>query len=142
MNTIYSNLKIKSKKNCRIAKEAERQQCYDAAVSRYYYCVLQLLNYILYNKEKHFKPDLQGGSSHSYTIDLIKDFVIRKSKNASYITEQDAADIWLLNDLKRWRVTADYKDDITNYGKFSNDFIKKFNICYAVCTKIIQKEGL
>ena len=44
----YENLKIKSEHNYKIGEIAQNYKYYDVAVSRYYYSLFQLIDYILF----------------------------------------------------------------------------------------------
>ncbi|OOP74154.1 HEPN domain-containing protein [Clostridium beijerinckii] len=135
----YSNLKIKSEQNYKIAEIAREKEYYDVAVSRYYYSLFQLVDYILYSKKDDFDPS-HSENSHVVTITEFNKFVCRKLKKK--LQDEEITDLLVLADMKRWRKQADYnKDRLITKEEFDNDFIIKFNSCYrTIHTKILDKE--
>lgn len=135
----YNNLKLKSDQNYEVAQIAREKEYYDVAVSRYYYSLFQMIDYILLNKKANFTVPSSGGS-HRFTIDEFNRFVYKKLKK-NKLEDEDVADLIVLDDLKRWRQQADYKDRIITREEFNNDFIIKFDSCYSVIhTKILGEE--
>lgn len=135
----YNNLKLKSDQNYEVAQIAREKEYYDVAVSRYYYSLFQMIDYILLNKKANFTVPSSGGS-HRFTIDEFNRFVYKKLKK-NKLDDEDVADLIVLDDLKRWRQQADYKDRIITREEFNNDFIIKFDSCYSVInTKILGEE--
>ena len=135
----YNNLKLKSDQNYEVAQIAREKEYYDVAVSRYYYSLFQMIDYILLNKKANFTVPSSGGS-HRFTIDEFTRFVYKKLKK-NKLEDEDVADLIVLDDLKRWRQQADYKDRIITREEFNNDFIIKFDSCYSIIhTKILGEE--
>ncbi len=134
----YTNLKTKSIQNCKVAEYAKDNSYYDVAVSRYYYALLQLINYILYNRKTEFVVSNDGGS-HRFTIDEFNKYIYRKCKKK--LNDEDYPNLLVIDDLKRWRQQADYKDRLITEKEFSDDFMKKFNLCYnTIREKILCEE--
>ena len=136
----YNNLKLKSDQNYEVAQIAREKEYYDVAVSRYYYSLFQMIDYILLNKKANFTVPSSGGS-HRFTIDEFNRFVYKKLKK-NKLEDEDVADLIVLDDLKRWRQQADYKDRIITREEFNNDFIIKFDSCYSVIHTKILGEGI
>ena len=134
----YNVLKLKSEQNYKIAEIARENEYYDVAVSRYYYSLFQIVDYILFNKKNNFNPP--KADSHRFTIDEFNKLIYRKFKNK--LQDDEITDLLVLDDMKRWRQQADYnKDKVIKKEEFNNDFMIKFNACYNIAyTKILEKE--
>ena len=134
----YENLKIKSEHNYIIGEISQKNEYFDVAVSRYYYSLFQLINYILFTRKNGFKiPNSEG--SHTYIITEFKRYFYRKYKDK--LKDEDYSDLTVLDDFKRLRKQADYDQRFITEKEFTNDFWKKFNPCYnMVLSKLVMKE--
>lgn len=124
----------KSNKNYEIAKIAEDKEYYDVAMSRYYYALFQKVNFLLRKNYDKFKEPNDREDSHASTFHQLNVYVARKCKHLKY---EDIADIATTEDLKRYRVQADYKLRITEKEEFQMEFKKKFDPCIKVIDSLL-----
>ena len=134
---VYADLLTKSNQNHKTAEYAQENKFYDIAVSRYYYCLFQLIDFILYNKkENYFIPE--HVPPHNYTIEQFNALMYRKFRKA--LSDEEIADVVVLENLKKWRQIADYKNKMISESEFNNDFMKKFSPCYTIINEKILSQ--
>lgn len=131
---MYENLKTKSQQNYEIAQTAEQSKYFDVAVSRYYYSLFQLVNYVLLSKSKFNLPTYKK-DSHNNTFIELRRFANKKYRNI--LKNDDFKHLTEIDDLKRWRKNADYNvHRLMTDQEFSDQFMKKFKLCYSTILKL------
>ncbi|KZL94192.1 hypothetical protein [Clostridium magnum] len=125
------NLLQKSEDNFKTASWAERNNLYDAAVSRYYYSLYEKIIYISKKKGFYTKPP-SGQDSHVFTINEFTNNLL------SSLPPQEVAKLSPMFKLKRLRVDADYNEDrIDNKNEFNLAFKFYFNSINEVLDKLV-----
>ncbi len=118
-------LKKKAEENQTIAKYCEKCNCYNVAISRYYYSIYQyILNYSIENNVK--ACNTQSKSCHKDTLDAFIDYLVNNKIMASKGRKKfiEIQQIGLLHKLRDTRNTADYG----NQKNFDNE--RKFDISF------------
>lgn len=131
---MYEALLQKSEHNYQIAIVAQKKQCYDVAVSCYYYALFQKINFILREKYDKFKEPDFGKDSHKEIKIQFNAYINDKYPD---LNEEYIADIAQIENLKRLRVVADYKPEVINETKFKRNFMKRFSPCYEIIRTLI-----
>ena len=114
-----SYLKAKAEDNYKIAKIAEQKECFDVAVSRYYYYIYQnIMDFLI----RETKPD-NFNYNHKETI---SNFIKYFKDQGSYESHRDLVKLWSLKDRRH---ESDYKNDkrIINSDEFEKIFKRDFN---------------
>lgn len=120
MSTI---LKEKADENLKVAKYSENKECYNSAVSRYYYYIFQNIICFLdsncpeFNMNKYDqsiftnqnifkKRKLEDMGRHEYTINYFMDYILYKKNMVSQL--HDRMTVTLLEKLRNERNYSDY----------------------------------
>lgn len=99
------NLLQKAQNNMETAKLAEEHEFYDAAVSRYYYCLYEKIIYLL--DKKGLNKEGQGKNSHQKTIDRLTNNIGEFSSNNG-----DFALLKSMQEFRKKRNDSDYRNKI------------------------------
>lgn len=116
----------KSENNVKIAKIAEREKCYEVAVSRYYYSIYQKVTYILKKYTLFTGPEDNEKSPHVYTDETFKEYVLTQGMRKG-LAYDDLVDLSTLGKIKRLRIKADYSDETINDTEFEDEFKVVYN---------------
>ena len=125
-------LKTKAMKNYFIANKATEENCYDVAVSRYYYYLLLSIKRFIINKKRE---DIlaRKGSTHTVIIGGIIELLKETGEIVAY--NNIIFKLWSLRDK---RVSSDYKQDyiINTEIEFNKIFKRDFDELYEVFKKL------
>lgn len=110
-------LKKKAKFNYKVAECAEKNEYYDAAVSRYYYYIFQ--NVLAFLKAKGKITNFKGkGNKHRLTINELLKYC--KEKNL-YNDNPELTKLWMLSSQRN---SSDYKNRILKTNKEFTEIFK------------------
>ena len=112
-------LKEKSEENEKTARLAAKKGCYNVAVSRYYYAVLQRMLHYLKSKNVDFEKFENTNTSHK---DMKEEFF--KAFNLNYWGKDKDKIRQSINyfiTLKKMRVKADYKIEHITDAEYHNN---------------------
>lgn len=128
---IEEGLLEKSKDNIKTAELAEKNNYYDATISRYYYAIFERIIYIS-KKDGFYSKPVIGRDSHKNTIINFNSNMNKKLHPA------DVAKLALLFRLKKLRVTADYEDNrMVDKNSYNLSFKYYFNEINGILDKLI-----
>lgn len=126
-------LRIKYEEKAKMGEWAEKKECYNAAVSLYYYNIFLRLK--CYLKSKNKKVDVLDKSSH---LNLIETFEKVIWENKKMKLEEIKA-INSIKTLSRKRKDADYSDEFI----FNNqNYEKEFKKYYTNLDEFLKKRGI
>jgi hypothetical protein len=114
-------LREKARSNYIVADYAEKNHHYDAAASRYYYHLYELMLVFLIDAGLYQDGD---EISHSYSLEIFTQYCYEKLG----VRSTEMMKLKLIKDLWKQRKTSDYRDSerISNSTEFSNCFLRKF----------------
>ena len=126
---LLMSLKDKSEENERAAKFAAKKECYNVAISRYYYAIFQRMLFYLQNKGIDLNMFKTETNSHN---NLKNEFF--SVFNAQYDKKDKdniRTSINYFVTLKTYRVKADYYDEYIDKEEYQNtlknDILKLLN---------------
>lgn len=91
----------------------------------------------MYSSNKNFIiPSYEA--PHAYTIKKFNIFIHKNKRCKNILTDENIADLMVLQDLKRWRQDADYKNRFIKEEDFINEFMKKYEPCYKTINEKIM----
>lgn len=129
-----NNLLEKANNNFSTGNWAEKQKFYDAAISRYYYCLYEKIIYIAKKQGFYTRPP-SGEDSHNYTIQVFQENVEEK------LAPADVTQLTMMRKLKLFRVKADYEISQTKDSNIYNlSFKYFFNSINEILDKLITQE--
>ena len=121
----------KAEDNFKMAQESTKHDCFDVAVSRFYYYIFQSLKDFLIKNDKFNTENKEN--IHIYTIGAM----IKFTKDKGYFKKNSRSIIKLWG-LKERRVESDYNDlmKIENQKDFEKIFMRDFDEVMGTLRKL------
>lgn len=125
-----NNYLIKANQNEIIGDYSEKNDYYDVAVSRYYYCLYEKAIYIAKKEGFYNHPKGDTGQHNSFINDFIQNVEIK-------LDNKEISKLMNFSKLKNARVKADYYEETSFKNK--NDYNLGFKIYFKYINTILDK---